>query len=269
MTAPLIQERVLQVSNVEHRPNRLTVVLTGNNLTLSGDLNRRILPVTIDAAVEHPWEREFSFHPVSYVLSNWIQLRIAALELIQAWKTDGAPPAPGSTGFPEWDAVVRSVVCWVSKKLDIKVGFADPAEALRAAYVADPETDVLGSLLAAWNEVFGQREVQLKDVEDVVSRAEIDDLIPGVDYGDAPERDAVLALAEARRAVLETVATRYDQARARFGIYLGKHEGRIVGGLKLVKGGTRGGSRKWRVAEVTESSGSNGESEVSSVEELI
>ncbi len=52
-------------------------------------------------------------------------------------------------------------------------------------------------------------------------------------------------------------------------MYLDKHEGRIVGGLKLVKGGRSGGARKWRVAKVTESPASNGESEMPSVEDLI
>lgn len=269
ITSPLIEGRVLGISNVEQRPNRLTIALTGNNLTMHGDLNRRILPVTLDAAVEYPWQREFAFHPVDHVRANWLPLRIAALELIQACRIHGAPKVPGSTGFPEWDAVVRSVVCWVSEELDTEVGFADPAEALRAAYVADPETDVLGSLLAAWYAVFEQREVQLKDVEDVVSRAEVDDPIIGGEHGGAPEKDTGFALAEARRAALETIAGQYDQARVRLGMYLAKHEGRIVGGLKLVKGGKRGGARKWRVAGVTKDPVSTRESEVPSVEDLI
>jgi hypothetical protein len=269
ITSPLIEGRVLGISNVEQRPNRLTIALTGNNLTMHGDLNRRIFPVTIDAAVEHPWEREFPFHPVDYVRANWLRLRIAALELIQAWRIHGAPKAPGSTGFPEWDAVVRSVVHWVSKELDTEVGFADPAEALRAAYVADPETDVLGSLLEAWHDVFGQREVQLKDVDEVVDRAEALDLILEGTHADASEKDRSLVLAEARRAALETVAGRWEQVRARFGMYLNKHEGRIVGGLKLVKGGTRGGARKWRIARVTENTVPVRECEVLTVEDPI
>jgi hypothetical protein len=157
----------------------------------------------------------------------------------------------------------------VSDKLDIEVGFADPAEALRAAYVADPETDVLGSLLEAWHDVFEQREVQLKDVDEVVDRAEALDLILEGTHADASEKDRSLVLAEARRAALETVAGRWEQVRARFGMYLNKHEGRIVGGLKLVKGGTRGGARKWRVARVTENPVSAHEPRVLSLEDLL
>jgi hypothetical protein len=255
VTSPEIEARVLGVSNVERRPNRLTVVLTGNNLILHGDLNRRILPVTLDAGVEHPWQREFPFHPANYVLANWLALRIAALELIQAWRTNGAPPAPGATGFPEWDAIVRSVVVWASKTLDVGVGFADPIEALRAAYTEDPETDLLGNLLRAWVEVFGEREVQLKDVENVVNDADIHGVVPG-DSQDQELKSLgpALALSEALEAVLSGSIRGWngDSRARRLGIYLAQHEGQIAGGLKFVKGGTRGGSRKWRVVRVNE-----------------
>ncbi len=169
ITSPLIEERVLGVSNIECRPNRLMIALTGNNLTLRGDLCRRILPVTLDAGVEHPWQRKFGFHPVNYVLAHWYELRIAALELIEGWRTHGAPPAPGVTSFTEWDNVVRSVVHWVDKELKVGLEFGDPAEAMQASYAEDPESEILGNLLEAWFAVFQDREVQLKDIEDAVN----------------------------------------------------------------------------------------------------
>jgi len=224
---------------------------------MRGDLNRRILQVTLDAGVEHPWQREFPFHPVNYVLANWLALRIAALELIQAWRTHGAPPAPGATGFPEWDAVVRSVLAWVSTTLDIGVGFADPVEALRAAYGEDPETDLLGNLLRPWAEIFGEREVLLKDVEDVVNEAEGFDVVPADSQEQGHEsRAPALALGEALDAVLnESPARRNGGSRPRIlGMFLSRHEGRIVAGLKFVKGGKRGGSRKWQVVQAEEGS---------------
>lgn len=251
ITSPSLEGRVLGLSRTERRPNRLTIVLTGNNLTVSGDLNRRLFPITMDARAEHPWQREFPFHPVSYVLANWLALRIAALELIQAWRSDGAPRAPGAIGFPEWDAVVRSVVAWVGKKLAIGVEFADPAEALRAAYADDPETDSLGNLLEALVGVFENREFQLKDVEDVVKAAEE----MGANQHHEPTSRAALTLAEARRAVLGDIDRwkEHGSERARFGMCLNRYEGRIVRGLKLVKStGTSGGARRWRVARVQE-----------------
>jgi hypothetical protein len=244
LTSSEIEARVLGVSNVERRPNRLTVVLTGNNLILCGDLNRRFLPINIDADVEHPWTREFPFHPVNYVLAHWLELRIAALELIQAWRNSGAPKCLGATGFPEWDTVVRSVVVWAGENLDIGVGFADPAEAIKASYADDPETEFLGQLLRAWRGVFRDDEVLLKEIEEVVSKADLEQF-PGEETEQPQEQTQ--ALLEARSAILGAGGRTSKDERARFGMYLSSHEGRIVSGLKLAKGKISGGSRKWRV----------------------
>jgi len=241
ITGPWIEERVLGVSLVERRPNRLTLLLTGNNLVVRGDLNRRLLPIRLDAGVEHPWERSFSFHPVHYALSSFIPLRIAALELIEWWRTLGAPHAPGATGFPQWDDVVRSAVVSIGSTLDIGVGFADPIEALRESYADDPEEGVLGNLLKALHGRFGHAEFQLKDVESITSSLSL----PAADVG------ADTALCDACSAALEhSPSERHAPTTTRLGLYLSQHEGQIVDGLKCVKGKTRGGARKWRVVGV-------------------
>jgi len=238
ITSPWIGERVLGISVTERHPNRLTLLLTGNNLLARGDLNRRLLPIRLDAGMEHPWERSFDFHPVHYALANFIPLRIAALELIQWWRTSGASCAPGATAFPQWDAVVRSVVVLASVILDIGVGFADPIEALRESYANDPETDALGNLLKALHDRFGHSEFQLKDVESITSSLSLP----------ATEAGADAALHDACNAALEySPSDRYATTTTRLGMYLAQHEGQIVDGLKCVKGKTRGGARKWSV----------------------
>lgn len=253
ITAPVVDGRVLGLSRTEQRVNRLTVVITGNNLTLVGDLNRRILPVGLDAVTERPWEREFSFHPVNHVLANWLPLRVAALESVQAWRLQGAPRAPGSSAFPDWDGMVRSVVVWAAKTLDIGVELADPIEAIRASYANDPETELLGALLGAVCEQFGEHEFQLKDIEDVLqTNGELFNPLGLV--GTAQEPPTVARLREAHAAVLESLRHlgRRDST-ATLGIYLDRHAGRIVGGLKFVKGGKLGGARRWRVVRVENS----------------
>jgi hypothetical protein len=251
ITGEVIEGRVLGASSVERRPNRLSVVVTGNNVMLHGDLNRRLLTVRLDANVEHPWEREFDFHPVTHTLANWLPLRIAALEIIQAWLTAGAPLAPGSTGFPDWDAIVRSVVVWVAECVDTEFGFADPAIALKEAYAEDPESNTLGSLLQPWHAVFGDREILLRELDDLVDRVEtFDPLSTSTDPSDG-ER----ALVEARRAVVGHLPRGTDETQ-KLGQFLTRHQGHIVGGLKLNRGGLSGGSRRWSVTRVlTESAG--------------
>jgi hypothetical protein len=251
VTGSEIEARVLGVSTVERRPNRLTVVLTGNNLILRGDLNRRFLPVNLDAEVEHPWTREFAFHPVNYVLANWLELRVAALELFQAWRLAGEPKCEGATGFPEWDSLVRSVVSWAGAALDTERGFADPAEAIKESYSEDPETEVLGQLLRAWWKVFGDSEVLLSEVEEVTEKAASEAIF--AEEKDEPQEGG-RALLQARATVLGNSKNSRSE-RTAFGRYLSGHEGRIVSGFRFAKGGTRGGSRKWRVEQVQGTTG--------------
>lgn len=256
-TSPEVQDRVLGASLVETRPNRMTVALTGNNVSLCGDLNRRILPIALDPHLERPWERRFDFEPVPFILANRVPLRIAGLEVIAAWRNGGARPAEGSTGFPEWDAVVRSTVAWVIDHLDIGVGFADPKDAIRKAYSEDPEAEPLGHLLAALHDVIGEREFQLKDVEDIINAIDGDPLTDLSDVEEPAHATPGEILREARDVALGNLRT-YEDGRVALGRYLSKHDGRVVGNLRLERGGKRGGSRCWRVIRVRSGGDSTG-----------
>ena len=255
ITSPKMDDRVLKESRSEERINRMTVALTGNNLTLVGDLNRRILTIRLDAATERPWEREFLFLPPNHVLANWLELRIAALEVLQAWKLEGEPRAAGSTSFDEWDATARSATVWAGKQLDLGVEIGDPIEAIRASYADDPETDVLRMLLSSCHEVFAEREFQLKDIEDLLDNGF------GIGFpanGAHDEKPSVMRLREARNAVIESLRDRGRRdGSANLGMYLDQHKDRIVGGLKFTKGGKRDGSRQWRVVRTEQTSGTS------------
>lgn len=253
ITSPKMDDRVLKESRSEERINRMTVALTGNNLTLVGDLNRRILTIRLDAATERPWEREFPFLPTNHVLANWLELRIAALEVLQAWKLGGEPRAAGLAGFDEWDATARSATVWAGKRLDLGVEIADPIEAIRTSYTDDPETDALRMLLASCHEVFAERDFQLKDIEDLLGNASSLGFPADTTKEEEP---AVARLREARSAVLESLRDRGRQdGSANLGMYLDQHKDRIVGGLKFTKGGKRDGSRQWRVVCVEQGAG--------------
>ena len=260
VTGPMIEGRVLGLSSVERRPNRLTVVVTGNNLGLRGDLNRRFLNVRLDAGVEYPWKREFDFHPVSHVLANWVLLRTAALELIQAWLTQGAPAARGASGFPEWDAVVRSAVVWIADFVDTGIGFGDPVVALEEAHEEDPEADTLRAFLHAWFALFADKEMLVREVEDVVNRSDgsLDDLGSG-DPAEGSQPSPEENFVEARRAALGPSGDRTSGGQ-QLGQYLSKHAGRVAGGLRLSKGGHSGGARRWAVSRVKSDSSGDGES---------
>ena len=255
ITSPDIEQRVLGQSITERRPNRMTVAFTGNNIGLRGDLNRRILTIGLDPQVEYPFRRKFSFDPVRRVAARPIRLRIAALELFQAARQAGAAMPEDSSGFPEWDECVRRTVLWVGRHLDVGVGFDDPVKAIRLGYAEDPEAEVLGGFLQALHSVFDEREFQLSEIDDA-----IDEISPFSSTGPSATDQRLSALRDldnARRAVLNGRALRGND-RSALGRYLASYDGRVVQGLRLEKGGTSGGSRRWRVVRV-DSSGSGTE----------
>lgn len=248
ITSPDIGQRVLGYSANERRPNRMTMVFTGNNIVPDGDLVRRVLPITLDPGLEHPERRTFDFDPVARVLSDFIPLRIAALEVIRGWRDDGADPPPDAIGFSEWNAVVRGPVLWVAKHLDIGVGFGDPGEAMRLGYSEDSESQPLGDLFEAWHDHFGDREVLLKEIAEAIEQADLDEF-PTSSNPDVLATSCTTRqrLAEARRAAVPE-----STSSTVFGRYLDDYKGRVVRGLQLVKGGMTGGSRRWSVRRVEE-----------------
>src|SRR5262249_37834867 len=62
LTEPVFKDRVLGVSKTATAPTCTTWFITGNNLTINGDLTTRVLACRIDPEVERPEEREFKIN---------------------------------------------------------------------------------------------------------------------------------------------------------------------------------------------------------------
>ena len=63
LTQQTVRLRVLGKSDVPEMPTNVSVTVTGNNLTILGDLARRTLICRLDPGVERPELREFDFDP--------------------------------------------------------------------------------------------------------------------------------------------------------------------------------------------------------------
>lgn len=115
LTAPIFKDRILGVSENEALPNSAMFLVTGNNVRIVGDAARRFVICRIDAEIEQPYLREFSFDPLQRVIANRLDMVIAALTLIRGYIAAGRPRmAPGNTAsFEVWDGLVRQTVCWV------------------------------------------------------------------------------------------------------------------------------------------------------------
>ncbi|MGH1571756.1 hypothetical protein ACRAWG_15095 [Methylobacterium sp. P31] len=142
---PLVRVRILGKSEAPEVECRATVFATGNNLILVGDMTRRTVLCTLDAGLERPELRSFAFSPIDRVLSDRGSYVSAALTVIRAYRTAGAPPVCAPVGsYEDWSANVRAPLIWL--------GRADPVASMETARDEDPELSAIRELFGHWRE---------------------------------------------------------------------------------------------------------------------
>jgi len=231
ITADAMVDRVLGKSESIRIPNRALLILTGNNMSLAGDLPRRVIICRIDPQTDQPFARQFDLDPLAHVLAHRAEMLAAACILIRARFTHMKTSAPGRlASFEAWDDLVRQTVCWADVALRLGA-FGDPMDLVREAQAADPESDALFSLLDALRDQFGNAEFNAKEVQVATKASTI---------------KSPLELA-----LLDLVGDRQLASVKSLGRVLKSKEGRIVHGLRLTgRQDTRSGSRMYRVKAV-------------------
>jgi hypothetical protein len=216
--------RILGETRSATIPTLVTVLATGNNLTVAGDASRRVLICRIDAGVEQPDARPaFPFDPRDVARSKRGELVAAGLTILRAYIAANRPRSLAPIGsFERWN-VVREALVWL--------GCEDPAKTRARVKEQDPQAADLAELLAAWWEVYGDK---VKTAADACSDTYQTVLPEYIRLG-----DALKAIAESPK------FSANDLGRS-----LSKHVGRPAGGLILQR--LRKGNRgiPWRVVEV-------------------
>ena len=118
LTAELWSDRQLGASRMVQLPASVLVVATGNNLTIAGDLCRRVVPVEMDAGCEHPELREFGRELVPWAIANRPRLVAAALSVLAAYIRMGSPLPAGFKplgSFEQWSRTVWGAVMWMGQ----------------------------------------------------------------------------------------------------------------------------------------------------------
>lgn len=171
VTSETYSDRVLGKSRNGTVPSTALVLLSGNNLTLKGDLPRRFLKCRIDPHIENPHQRHFDFDPVEVVTNYRQHLVDAALTILKAAFNRGVDPRVGKgrmASFEVWDDLVRQAVCWLASLQaagQVPVGelstgevyprLVDPMQAVTEAVQADPARSQQSRLLGAWASEIG------------------------------------------------------------------------------------------------------------------
>lgn len=165
LTSGVVRDRVLGASATAAAPCDGLLLLTGNNLTLNGDLNRRVLRCRLDSGEENPWRgRAYALDPRAHCIREYMALRCAALTVLLAFGASGygrsSPERMAS--FEAWDDRVRQAVLWLD---EIGVaGLGDPLASIEASASTDPDRAKLARLLQVWHAAFGNEPARVADV---------------------------------------------------------------------------------------------------------
>ncbi len=227
LTSQTYSDRVLGKSETATLPNKALFLITGNNLSLAGDMPRRVLTCRLDAQMDNPAFRKFDGNPLEYIRQHRQELVCAALTLVRGYQQSeaanngGAVPGETTASFEEWDALVRQPVAWVAQSFPGR--YADAGEALKEAVNNDPETADLGEIHKCLLTLFGTREFTAKEMVAACGPA------PFADFADDERR----AAADNLRQILEDVLGHRLNPRS-VGRYLGYRVGRMVDGQRLV-----------------------------------
>jgi putative DNA primase/helicase len=217
ITSPTFSDRLLGVSTTICVSTAVTWILTGNNLSLVGDLTSRALLCTLDPEMELPEERAFKRDILQHVTEHRGTLLAAALTLPLAYLAAGAPQlgAP-ETRFPEWDRLVRRPLLWL--------GAADPLTTQADLREEDPERTNLITVLHILHKAFPEHSFTTADIMQKIGP---------MAHGQSlwPELQQAFAEIDVAGDKLGNVSP------SRIGRYLRHSAGRIESGLRIQKTG--------------------------------
>jgi primase-polymerase (primpol)-like protein len=121
---------------------------TGNNLSLCGDIPRRLISCRLESPMEKPEERSGFRIPdlLKHVAENRGRLVVAGLTILRAYIRAGKPHR-GLTpmDFTAWSSLVRNAIHWATGM--------DPAEGRKDLSESNPDRQHEAALVHGWYEV--------------------------------------------------------------------------------------------------------------------
>lgn len=129
------------------------LTFTGNNLTLKGDITRRVIVCRLNPQSERPELRAIPQDLLAEAGARRGELVGALQTIVRAFIAAGSPPqglAPYGS-FKLWDRTVRHALVWS--------GAADPCASFERSHEDNPERQALSMVLKAWHKAFNEDSV--------------------------------------------------------------------------------------------------------------
>ena len=231
---PVIKVRILGRSEMPECESHTAVFATGNNVAFKGDMVSRGLVCNLEALVERPELREFKKDALDHAASHRSAYVAAALTIIRAYLTAGAPQVCGPFGsYAAWSRMVRSPLVWLDEP--------DPIASMDAAREED---EVLSSI----HEYFDLWENYSLDLDtDYTSSRVVEVACMRMDSGGQLD----LNPRTFEQFLLQVAADKNGNISAqRLGWWMRKISGRVVAGRRLVRGRDDRGVATFRLERV-------------------
>lgn len=183
LTSERFSGRILGFTQSVEVSHRAMLLLTGNNMTLVGDMPRRVLTCRFDTGIENPTlaKRDLSAingqRPAIYIKENRFKLMTAAIILIRGYlQSDdhqrGGMVSDRLPGFEEWDTTCRQPIIWLAQNVE---GLIDPKRSIDDNMEKDPEHETLCELLTAIYEWQASAPFTARALNDYMTRQVLND----------------------------------------------------------------------------------------------
>lgn len=230
LTSEFVSGRILGQSKTAEVGTRALFLSSGNNVDPVRDMTRRTLTITLDPECETPAARDFRKQPVTEVRANRGRFVSLALTVVRAWITANRPKTECKTiaSYADWSDYCRQPLLWL--------GLPDPATCIFAAMNDDPDREVLGEFMQAWQARFGRAPTLIKEAINAA-------YVQGInhDHLHKPLLEAITDIAGERDGSIN---------RKSLGWWIKRHAGRVVNGMRFVKDTSSLNAAKWKVESV-------------------
>jgi hypothetical protein len=165
LTVPVVSDRILGVTTNAKVPNDRVWLVTGNAITLGGDIPSRAVLVRLDANMPNPDLRPASKFALGD-LERWLTdpvhratVLLHLLVLVRGWIVAGAP---------QIETPMRSFTPWASATAGFLHWLAEPGFMSNRLDLieVDDEESTYGAFYARWHDLFGDREVTTAELRD-------------------------------------------------------------------------------------------------------
>ena len=177
VTAEIWTDRILGRTATITIPQRTVFVVTGNNISLGGDILRRCYWIRLDAKMPRPWQGRKFRHPrlKEWVRQNRAKFLNALLTLASAWYAAGRPKAntPILGSYEEWSEITGGILAFAGIE-----GFLGNLTDLYQN--GDPSEAQWVALLVAIRSAFGDGAFKVKRLltKEIMGVGPISDAIP-------------------------------------------------------------------------------------------